>query len=252
MKKILNVLLCILMLAGCTKADEKNKETAGRTDYETRKIDYYDYSSPVPESKPVDNYWFENCLFLGDIRVSSIYNYSFVRDEGADVHYIPGLEVETYRTASAETFDGNAPMDELLMTTKKKNVFLMIGINDLDEEEPDLWIKRITEILKEFRKKHSDSHLYMILPYGVEDVDGVDSDLLPARVEMLRDAMKQVCMDLQFYFIDPSEALENSSHVVKEEYVWDGIRLNAEGTTALLDYISRHTAGEEYVKEIFY
>ena len=250
MKKKILVLLCAAVLCSCSSKD-KNTDDSGRASYGCRTIDYFDYTGVIPETSAVDEYWFSDALFLGDIRVSSLLNYSSLEEEGADVHYIPGLELDTFETAYAETYDGNASLSEILMNTDKQNVFLMIGLNDAAQSDFTVWRRKVKQLITDFQKKHSRASLYLILPYHVAELDGVPADELQERIDEIRDVMMSLGSELKVYCLDSGKAVEGDDGIVDENYVWDGIRLNQDGTDALMDYISRHVVREElYVRKV--
>ncbi len=251
MRRTVLFLLCCALLSGCAGRKPVSETDAARSGYECHDVDYFDYSLPAGENKAVDSYWFADALFIGDVRVRSLYHYSNLLEEGADVHYINDLALDNLETEPAET-DEDASMADLLMASDKKNIFVMTGINDIAEGDLISWKKRTKDLLAKFRSTHRDSKVFLMMPYHIEILDGVSGEALKERMDAFRTIMLELGREEQYYCIDCAEAVEDPVNgLARDEYIWDGISLNEDGTRALMEYIARHVVKEnEYVRSV--
>ncbi len=253
MKKLGCLLLSLMVLCGCGKTEEP-QSTAGTEGegpvYACRTFDYYDYKKPVPESEPADDSYFEDALISGDSRVGSLYLYSDLRDKGAEVLYTTSLSL--WRIYDLEPDEGgDKPMFDMIMDTDRHNIYILIGINEIRNDNFDAWGEEYGAVIDELIEKHSDDSIYMILNYQPRGLSEIDDASLYQHVEEQNARMKAIAESRHIYFIDISDEMYGEDGLVSESLVWDGLHFNTEGAAMFADYLARHIVKEEnYVKEI--
>ena len=90
----------------------------------------YDFSSPVPESDPVDNSYFQDAAFIGDSRTDGFLIYSGI---GCGENLTSnGLSIFKLEEKKAITIDGQSyTILEALGRKQYGKVYLSLGINEL-------------------------------------------------------------------------------------------------------------------------
>lgn len=257
MKKILMTLLCACVLCGCS--EQKEAETAeaqtppAETEppvYACRTFDYYDYTQPVPATATINDEYFEDALIAGDSRVGSLYLFSDLRDKGAEIWYTTSISLwRIYDVGPDEGSD--KPMFDLIMDTGRHNIYILIGINEIRNNNFDAWGDEFTAVIEELQTKHADDAIYLILNYQPRGLSNISDADLFAHVEEQNSRLKKLAEEKRIYYIDISDEMTDGSGLIKDDLVWDGLHFNISGAKQFADYLARHVVREDnYVKEI--
>ncbi|MCH3962006.1 MAG: hypothetical protein LKE48_07770, partial [Solobacterium sp.] len=160
-RKVILTGLALSMLYGCGEA--KTEPSADTTEVETanaemqkktcRKVDYYDYASPVPASAAADDAYFADTFFGGDSRMGSLALYSNLSDRGAEIYYGESLRLWSIEKMDIETGSGTDTMYNLMMNTSKNNIYLLLGINEIRSESFDDWAAYYEEVISALLEK---------------------------------------------------------------------------------------------------
>lgn len=263
MKKILSILLCACVFCGCGKKEpeaqtdqpetagqETETETAAEPVYACRTYDYYDYTEPVPESVSISDDYFEDALIAGDSRVGSLYHFSDLRDKGAEILYTTSISLwRIYDVAPDE--GGDKPMFDMIMDTGRHNIYILLGINEIRNDNFDAWGEEFSAVIDEILAKHADDAIYLILNYHPKSLSNIDDKSLFNHIEEQNTRLKQIAEEKRIYYIDISDEMADASGIVNSDLVWDGLHFNVSGARQFADYIARHVVREDnYVKEI--
>lgn len=257
MKKTLSLLLCACLLCGCSSdaGAQSEGEASGEGStaapvYACRTFDYYDYTNPVPASAAIGDEYFEDTLIAGDSRVGSLYLYSDLRAKGAEIWYTTSISLwRIYDVSPDEGSD--KPMFDLIMDTKRHNIYILIGINEIRNSNFDAWGDEFRSVIDELMVNHARDSIYLILNYQPRGLSNIDDASLKQHVNEQNSRLKQIAEEKRIYYIDISDELADSSGLVKDELVWDGLHFNGDGARKFADYLARHVVREDsYVKEI--
>ncbi len=257
MKKLLKILLCACVLSGCGSAPQQTPvETAdtetqsGSPVYACRTFDYYDYTEPVPASAAISDDYFKDVLIAGDSRVGSLYLFTDLRDKGAEIWYTTSISLwRLYDLAPDEGSD--KPMFDLIMDTERNNIYILIGINEIRNNNFDAWGEEFTAVIDELQTKHADDSIYLILNYQPRGLSNIDDASLKEHVNEQNARLKKIAEEKRIYYIDISDEMTDKTGLVKDELVWDGLHFNIDGAKKFADYLARHVVREDnYVKEI--
>ncbi len=245
MKKSLIIAAVSCLALGCTGKNTAEEENT----YTCRYVNYYDYASEVPETERAEDLYFADTLFAGDSRMGSLYLYSDLKKAGAEIWYAESLSL--WRIYDMKAEDSESSLYDLMLNSKKKYLYVMIGINEVRTDSFASWIKEAGTMIDEIREKHPDVNIYMIQSYMPRTISGLSEEQMRTQVKKLNDAIRELAIDKHLYYINPDPALTDDTGLVRSDYVWDGLHLNTEGTKALSEYIRTHAVKEEeYVKEI--
>lgn len=105
-----------------------------------------------------------------------------------------------------------------------KQIFLMIGINDLLYSEPAKVLSRYRELVQLIRQQLPDCHLYLqsVLPVNnsVRNTYIRNED-----VEVLNEGIRQLASELHLPFIDLRPVMSDERGRLKETFTLDGVHL---------------------------
>ncbi|MBQ7993679.1 MAG: SGNH/GDSL hydrolase family protein [Solobacterium sp.] len=261
MKKSVSLLVIAGLIAGCssppqTQTDENGEvsnETAAETEnsaYACRTFDYYSYDKPVPASEEIGDEFFEDTVIAGDSRVGSLALYSDLAKRGAEIYYTTSITLwRIYDVAPDEGSD--SPMFDVLLDTDRHNIYILLGINEIRNENFDAWADEFSAVIDELLEKAPDHKIYLILNYQPRKLENIDAESLKVHVEEQNKRLAEIAKEKHIYYIDISDEMADETGLVKEELVWDGLHFNTEGSKAFADYLARHAVREDnYVKEI--
>ncbi|MBE6109067.1 MAG: hypothetical protein E7194_01465 [Erysipelotrichaceae bacterium] len=287
MKKRLSILLCVCLLCGCgsnTSQDTAETETPAPTEetsaetqtpeaetaaeteapadesaaqnesgspvYACRTFDFYDYAKPVPASANINDDYYQDVMIAGDSRVGSLYLFTDLRDKGAEIWYTTSISLwRIYDLAPDEGSD--EPMFDLIMDTERSSIYILIGINEIRNNNFDAWGEEFSAVIDELLTKHADDSIYLILNYQPRSLSNIDDASLREHVEEQNSRLKKIAEEKRIYYIDISDEMTDGNGLVKEELVWDGLHFNIDGAKQFADYLGRHVVREDnYVKEI--
>ena len=248
-------LLISSMLMGCSTSSVASTASTSSHEYHCRKIDYYDYSSTVPTTEEaVDDSYFTDTFFGGDSRMGSLYLYSNLRDKGAEVWYCESLSLfRIYDMLNADMSEqfGDAPLYTLLTTTEKKNIYIWLGINEIRSDNFDSWKETYGSIIDEIKTSDPTKKIYIMSCYHPRSISGLTDEQVTQQVQLVNDTMQSMANEHHVYYYNTDDGMIDESGKIKEEWVWDGLHLNYDGTDAFADQITRHVVKEDaYVKEI--
>ncbi len=254
-RKMILISLAACMLCGCgtntksTTATEtataEEKKTACRT------VDYYDYASPVPASDPIEDSYFLDTFFGGDSRMGSLALYSDLADRGADIYYAESLRLWAIETTEVQTASGTDTMYNLVMNTDRKNVYLLLGINEIRSDDFTSWGEYYDDVVKTLLEKKPDTNVYLMMAYYPQELSDIDNDTLKANIDDENNRLKDIAVKYHAYLLDIDSSMKDSSGKVRDDLVWDGLHFNEDGGQAYANYIATHVVRKDnYVKEI--
>lgn len=188
--------------------------------YDTTSFSVLHYDSMMIEfkSQPIS----EGCiLFLGN----SI-------TEGGDwPKLLQNLNVINHGIGGDLTFGVLRRLNEVARH-KPKQVFLMIGINDLSRNVPDsLIVKNIFSIVEGLHQQLPETK---IIVQSLLPVDEAVNDLLieyklNPSVSAINQALKENTTEYDYVYLDLHTYFSNDSGMLNAAYTYDGIHLNSKG-----------------------
>ena len=251
MMKKLKIVLLVLILTLCSiTASFSPIETLAEGDfkdkYSCRLITSYNYQSSTPASAVASEDYLKNSLIGGDSRVSDLPKL------GVEVYYVTSLSLwRIYDMKVNEKV--NKPLYDILDTTEKKNIYLFLGINEINGTNFDVWKEELDTLVKEYKEKHPEKNIYFILGYHPRSMNGMSLEDLTKAVDVENEKIIEVAKKYHIFYINPNESTElmDEKGLIKEQYTWDGVHLNEAGAQVFADFIKTHVYQEEvYVEEI--
>lgn len=226
---------------------ETTEETTEATSEETTEAPSsssdgsYDYSSPVPQSAPVDDSYFSDAVFMGDSRTEGFALFSGL--DTMTTYASRGLNVSTVFTDA--TIDLNGTMVtaiDALRNTSFSKLYIMFGLNEASWPYSEVFIEEYGDIIDEARAINSNAIIYIqsILPVTKSCSDSSES-FNKTKIDSLNAMLQQLAAEKQVYYIDCEKALADSEGYLPEEASTDGIHFGVPECEAWLEYLKTHT-----------
>ena len=201
----------------------------------------YDYSSPVPQSAPVDDSYFSDAVFMGDSRTEGFALFSGL--DTMTTYATRGLNVSTVFTDA--TIDLNGTMVtaiDALRNTSFSKLYIMFGLNEASWPYSEVFIDEYGDIIDEARAINPNAIIYIqsILPVTKSCSDSSES-FNKTKIDSLNEMLQQLASEKQVYYIDCEKALADSEGYLPEEASTDGIHFGVPECEAWLEYLKTHT-----------
>lgn len=232
-------------------SSKPKEENPLREEYSCRFISSYNYSKPVPSSEEAGEEYFKNTIMGGDSRMGSLALYSELPDLGAEIYYVTSLSI--WRVYDMNINDEvNKSLFDIFKDTEKKNIYFIIGINEINGMNMDVWEEELNNFVVEVKKSNIDANIYLIQGYYPRELNNMSLEDLKAAVEEENNRIKNIARKNKVFFLNPNDSsLLSEDGILKEDLTWDGVHLSVDGAKILADYIKTHVYMEDrYVKEI--
>lgn len=201
--------------------------------------------TPVQESEPVDDSYFDDVAFVGDSRTDGFRLYS-------------GLERGTYFCVTGETVASATDMENWKTEDGRKisladavaaadcgKIYLMLGVNELGWNGTDIFRSHAENLLRRLQADHPDAEIVVqsLLPVSAEqDAKGsyVNNQRILAYNQVWMDLAEETGCD----YVNIAEAVTGEDGCLPAEMSFDGVHLNRAGCHAWLDYLRTHSVGQ--------
>ncbi|MBQ7822178.1 MAG: hypothetical protein IJ391_07850 [Clostridia bacterium] len=208
----------------------------------------YDYSAPVPESEPVDNAYFDRCVFIGDSRMLGLVKYNDIDP----INYCSvGFSVASYDTAEfirvgEETFNVR---DALRENDDYDAVYISTGINELGWSR-GRFAEKYRDMINDIKSTAGERPIYIQLimpvtngfeaskimnPYGLKNSD----------VSLFNETLVDIAQECGVYYFDCSELFVLDDGSLDPKVSSDGAHLTLKAYGDQLEFYKTHVVNEE-------
>ena len=206
--------------------------------------------TPVAESAPVTDDYFDDVAFVGDSRTDGFRLYS-------------GLERGTYFHVTGETVSSAVEQQNWKTDSGRKisladavassgcgKIYLMLGVNELGWKGTDIFRGHAENLIRRLKADHPDAELVIqsLLPVSTEQ-DAKGSYVNNQRILAYNQVWRELAEENGCAYVDVAEALTGEDGCLPEELSFDGVHLNRAGCRLWLDYLRTHSVAEEAPKE---
>ena len=201
--------------------------------------------TPVQESEPVDDSYFDDVAFVGDSRTDGFRLYS-------------GLERGTYFCVTGETVASATDMENWKTEDGRKisladavaaadcgKIYLMLGINELGWNGTDIFRSHAENLLRRLQADHPDAEIVVqsLLPVSAEQ-DAKGSYVNNQRILAYNQVWMELAEETVCDYVNIAEAVTGEDGCLPAEMSFDGVHLNRAGCHAWLDYLRTHSVGQ--------
>lgn len=201
--------------------------------------------TPVQESEPVDDSYFDDVAFVGDSRTDGFRLYS-------------GLERGTYFCVTGETVASATDMENWKTEDGRKisladavaaadcgKIYLMLGVNELGWNGTDIFRSHAENLLRRLQADHPDAEIVVqsLLPVSAEQ-DAKGSYVNNQRILAYNQVWMELAEETGCDYVNIAEAVTGEDGCLPAEMSFDGVHLNRAGCHTWLDYLRTHSVGQ--------
>lgn len=168
---------------------------------------------------------------LPDIPNEIVFLGNSITDIGEWSEFFQNAKVRNRGISGDMTLGILARLDEIT-SSKPDKIFLMIGINDIANNNPDsIILHNYRLILNEIQLKSPGTKVYVqsILPTNKKFTQYSRHQNKTEHILYINEKLKKLCSEKKLIYIDVFTALADTDHQLKSQYTNDGLHLMAEG-----------------------
>lgn len=223
-------------------------DTADSAESVSAPVEPYDFTSPVPESDPVDIDYFADAAFIGDSRSDGFMLFSGIY--GATNLTYNGLSIFSLDTKTCFTLDGEpATVYQMLEEPQYKKIYLSLGINELGYYDDNGYYQGYLDAIDTIRTLQPTAVIYLqgLIPLNesVIQATGGASYLTNEHLLIYNDLMKQAAAEKQVVFLDLNTHFADQDGQLPADASNDGVHPTKEYYEKWLVYLKCHTISFE-------
>lgn len=193
----------------------------------------YDYTEPVPESLAVDEAFFADAAFIGNSLSDGFRMYS-------------GITTGTHLCATSLTMFNLESYGYLtkLANAQYGKIYLNLGINEIGYGADKLVVQYKSLISKiQAQQPGADIYVQSLLPVCEPMLSSSQRSyhITNYYVRELNAALREMCGELEIYYLDTHSAYVDSNGGLPASICWDGVHLTAAAYADWLAYLKNHT-----------
>ena len=252
MKKFVSIiiaLLCLCMILGGCKADtDKNENTETETEIEAAS-EAYGYDTVSPKSAD----WFDNAVFVGDSVTLKLSYYCAAKPEAlgsaeffcaGSLGYTNALWDIDDPIAVHPYYQGEIHLtEECAEVTGKRNVFIMLGMNDIGLYGTQGAIESCKQLVSKILQHSPDAKLYIQSVTPMIESAQIDS-FNNTLVKEFDGLLKAFCEENHYKYLDVYSALADEKGNLPLELCSDpddmGLHFNDTSCQIWVDYLKNN------------
>lgn len=200
--------------------------------------------TPVPESEPVEDSYFDDVAFVGDSRTDGFRLYSGLNRgmyfcvTGETV--ASATDMENWKTEDG----GKISLADAVAAADCGKIYLMLGVNELGWNGTDLFRSHAGNLLRRLKADHPDAELVVqsLLPVSAEQ-DAKGSYVNNQRIRTYNQIWMELAEENGCDYVNAAEALTGEDGCLPADFSFDGVHLNRAGCKVWLDYLRTHSVG---------
>lgn len=200
------------------------------------------FGNVVKESRPVSSSWFDDACFIGHSILESLGPTFGNYFPEADFFVRGGLSCKALLEYSQFSYGTNqtGTISQALGAKSYGKVYIMLGINEIGGTTREFigYMTNLIDIVKA-TQPNADIYLLSVTPVTRDRVDPVYA---PDNIVAFNDALQQLSLDEDCYYLDLFGQFIDDEGYADETYMYDSVHFNHDGNRAIQSYLMTHTA----------
>ncbi len=211
---------------------------------------FYDYTRPVPKSKPVDSDYFSDTVFIGDSRLKGLLMYTDISPldfsgEGANVESVQTKSYIRLKDENGEFKTYTLPEALEYKKGSYKSVYISLGLNELGWPL-ETFMSSLESLVKTIRSVADvPIYLQMIMPMTQRAEDTNRFGLTNAKQRLFNQSLIRYCTKARLFRLDPISLFSLGDGTLDPNHASDGVHLYPASYLILADYYKTHVVNLE-------
>ncbi len=195
------------------------------------------------QTKPVDDSYFSDAVFIGDSRMEGFRNSSGIT-QGTFLTSV-GLSSSGMSDATIASPEGNISVYQGLSGIQYNKIYLMLGTNDLGYYPWEDFLPNFEKVIQQFHKLQPDATIYICSVIYVEEAKVSASYNNNENVRKINGYLLEICETYDYcYYLNLNEIFTNGYGSLIEDASSDGIHLYEFYCKQMLGYLKTHYADQ--------
>lgn len=195
-------------------------------------------STDCPYEK-VDDSYFEDTAFIGDSRIEGFSDYAGIN---ADCFYKEGLTVYKMFDEKISSKTGKSTtLKKALKKKSYKNIYIMIGINELGYKTTDKFKDQYQKNIEEIKELQPEARIIIL---GIMRMTTEHSERSKVfnndNIDDKNRAIAELADGKEVFYLDMNPVVTDEDGGVISDYTWDGVHLKAEYYKLWADFMREH------------
>ncbi|MCI7768471.1 MAG: hypothetical protein MSJ26_10910 [Oscillospiraceae bacterium] len=196
--------------------------------------------NPIAESAPMDESYFDSCMFAGDSLIVGLGSYGIIPEENIAANI--GMSVMSINNTPLKNPDGS----EILAADKineraPENLYILLGLNLLGSYTDEQLLAAYGDFIDSIDREKTNIYIISVPPVTGARETNEDNPILNSDIDSFNSDLLKFANNRCVYFVDLNTALKGSDGRFSEEYAEaDGIHFKKSTYRIMLDYLLSH------------
>lgn len=199
------------------------------------------FGNVVTERSPVSASWFDDACFIGHSILESLGPAFGNYFPESDFFVRGGISCKALLEYSQFAYGTNqtGTISQALGAKTYGKIYIMLGINEIGGTTKEFigYMTSLIDIVKA-TQPHTDIYLLSVTPVTR---DRVDPAYAPDNIVAFNDALQQLSLDEDCYYLDLFGQVVDDDGYAEETYMYDSVHFNHEGNRTIQSYLMTHT-----------
>jgi len=238
-----------------TNETKVTKETNGKKENQDQHIDknieqdetknkptnQIPFEQQVKTLEQVEENYLEGALFIGDSRTTILHDYGGWT--GTDFFVKNGLTAWTVLDSQLDTVSGTKEyLAQILDRKKYPKIYIMLGINELGEGNPQSFAKQFQLVINTILEKQPHSIIYLEeIIHVTQQQSGVKSYINNAEIDRRNEELRKITNGINIIYLPLNEAFDlEGTKTLNPAFSGDGIHVQAKNLDIWKNYLLSH------------
>ena len=199
------------------------------------------FEQQVKILEQVEDNYLEGALFIGDSRTTILHDYGGWT--GTDFFVKNGLTAWTVLDSQLDTVSGTKEyLAQILDRKKYPKIYIMLGINELGEGNPQSFAKQFQLVINTILEKQPHSIIYLEeIIHVTQQQSGVKSYINNAEIDRRNEELRKITNGINIIYLPLNEAFDlEGTKTLNPAFSGDGIHVQAKNLDIWKNYLLSH------------
>lgn len=193
----------------------------------------------IPEKREfqrVEMDYLDDALFIGDSRTSTLYEYAGWENTDFFVKY-----GQMVWDVWENDMDG-VTLEQMLTSKQYGKIYIMLGINELGVGTPESFAAQFGSVVEQVRQFQPNAVIFVeSIMHVTQSKDAENTYINNQEINARNEKLKELADNQTVFYIDENEVMdEPGTGMLKEEYSFDGVHLQAKYIEVWREFLLDH------------
>lgn len=200
--------------------------------------------NPIAASAPLDESYFESCMFAGDSLIVGLGSYGLIPEDRIAAGI--GMSVMSINNTPLTNPDGSEILAaDKINTAAPENLYVLLGLNLLGSYTDEQLLAAYGDFIDSINREKTNIYIISVPPVTGKRETNEENPILNSDIDSFNSDLLKFANNRCVYFVDLNTALKGSDGRFPEEYAEaDGIHFMKSTYRIMLDFLLSHVYRE--------